>query len=119
MTLETSIARAIQRDLDIIEALPAIHEVPMEQVEGVVEEYVSRMHEHLSLIVRERGDTYLRARDAAGLCATCLDAGVNLPPRMLLRMCQTIIELSGVNATFILDTDAGASLYYMRLSLTA
>ncbi len=117
MTIETSIARAIQRDLDIIEALPEIHDIPVEQVEGFVEGYVLQMHERLSDIINQQGKPYLKSHDVAGLCATCLDGGVSLPPRMMLKMCQTIIELSELQAKFILDTDDGKTLYYFKMTV--
>ncbi|MBP9750505.1 MAG: hypothetical protein KBC95_01520 [Candidatus Peribacteraceae bacterium] len=117
MTIETSIARAIQRDLDIVEALPEIHDIPVEQVETFVEGYVLQMHERLSAIINQQGKNYLKSHDAAGLCATCLDGGVSLPPRMMLKMCQTIIELSELQAKFILDTDDGKTLYYFKMTV--
>jgi hypothetical protein len=117
MTIETSIARAIQRDLDIVEALPEIHDIPVEQVETFVEGYVLQMHERLSSIINQKGKNYLKSHDAAGLCATCLDGGVSLPPRMMLKMCQTIIELSELQAKFILDTDDGKTLYYFKMTV--
>jgi len=46
-----------------------------------------------------------------------LESGVSLPPRMLLKMCQTIIQLQLLDAKFILDTDSGASLYFVKLAL--
>jgi hypothetical protein len=34
---------------------------------------------------------------------------------MLLRMCQTIMNLSSIDAKFILDTDDGKTLYYAKM----
>jgi hypothetical protein len=36
---------------------------------------------------------------------------------MLLRMCRTIIDLQTLDARFILDTDSGASLYFVKMAL--
>ncbi len=115
MSIETCIAHAIHKDLDIVEALPEIQDIPVEQLEPYVENYVLKVQESLYNIIRAKGDTFIRAKDAAGLCATCLEAGVTLPPRMLLRMCQTILQLSTIDAKFILDTDDGKSLYFVKL----
>ena len=117
MSIETCIAHAIHKDLDIVEALPEIQDIPVEQLEPYVEKYVLKVQQSLYDVIRDKGDTYIRAKDAAGLCATCIENGVGLPPRMLLRMCQTIMQLSTLDAKFILDTDDGKSLYYVRMAL--
>ena len=59
----------------------------------------------------------MKAKDAAGLCAACLESGIPLPPGMLLKMCQTIMQLMTIDARFILDTEDGKSLFYMKLAL--
>jgi hypothetical protein len=117
MSIETCIAHAIHRDLDIVEALPEIKDLPMDELEPYVEQYVLYVQELLVTVVRDKGDKYIRAKDAAGLCAACIDAGVSLPPRMLLRMCQTIMNLSSIDAKFILDTEEGKSLYFVKMAL--
>jgi hypothetical protein len=117
MTIEACIAHAIRSDLDIIEALPEVTELPVEELEPYVEHYVVQIQESLRNIIAERGEPYLRSQDAAGLCATCLEAGVVIPPAMLLKMCQTILQLATLDAKFILDTEDGKTLYYVKLSL--
>lgn len=117
MSIETCIAHAIHRDLDIVEALPEIKDLPMDELETYVEEYVLYTQELLVNVVKEKGEKYIRSKDAAGLCAMCLDAGVALPPRMLLRMCQTILNLTTLDAKFILDTDDGKTLYFVKMAI--
>ena len=117
MTIDACIAHAIHSDLDIMEALPHVNDIPFEELETYLEKFVLRVQESLYNIIIDRGDRYIRSRDAAGLCATCIEAGVTLPPHMLLKMCQTIMQLSELDAKFILDTDDGKSLYYVRMSL--
>lgn len=117
MTLDACIAHAIHSDLDILEALPEVHDLPMEDLEEYIERYVTNIHQNIHKIIIELGDPFIRAKDAAGLCATLIDSGINLPPSMLLKMCQTILQLSELEAQFILDTDQGASLYYMKMDL--
>lgn len=115
MSIEACVAHALHRDLDIVEALPEIQDLPVEQLEIYVERYVTQMQQTLCMVIRTQGDAFVRSKDAAGLCAACLEAGISLPPRMLLRMCQTIVQLTTLDARFILDTPEGASLYYVRM----
>jgi hypothetical protein len=117
MSLEACIAHAIHSDLDILEALPEVHDLPVEQLEPYIERYVYEVQQSLYTVIKDQGEPYLRSQDAAGLCATCLDAGIGLPPHILLRMCQTILQLSAVDARFILDTDDGKTLYYVKMSV--
>jgi hypothetical protein len=117
MSIETCIAHAIHKDLDIIEALPEVQDLPVEQLETYVERYVLQVQESLCSIIHMKGESYIRSRDAAGLCAACLEAGITLPPRMMLRMCQTIVQLTTLDAKFVLDTPDGKSLYYVRMVL--
>lgn len=118
MTLDACIAHAIHSDLDILEALPEVHELPMEELEPYIENYVTNIHSAIHEAVVETGEPFVRAKDAAGLCATLLDMGIGLPPTMLLKMCKTIVQLSELDARFILDTDEGSSLYYMKLDVS-
>lgn len=117
MSIETCIAHAIHRDLDIVEALPEIQDLPMEELEPYVEQYVLYTQDLLVTVIRDKGEKYIRSKDAAGLCAACMDAGVALPPRMLLRMCQTILNLTSLDAKFILDTDDGKTLYFVKMAI--
>lgn len=119
MTLDACIAHAIHSDLDILEALPEVHDIPMEQLEEYIEQYVTGMHQHIHKNILTHGEPYIRSHDSAGLCATLLKVGIQLPPHMLLKMCQTIMQLSQIDARFILDTDEGSSLYYMKMEVEA
>jgi len=118
MSIEACIAHAIHNDLDILEVLPEVHEIPVEELEIYIENYILQVQESLRCVIVERGDKFLKSKDAAGLCATCLEAGVGLPATTLLKMCQTIMQLSSIDAKFILDTDDGTSLYYMKMSFS-
>ena len=117
MTIDACIAHAIHSDLDIVEALPEVQEIPVDELEPFVERYIVNVQESLYNVIMHSGEPYMRSRDAAGLCATCLEAGVGIPPQMLLKMCQTILQLSELDAKFILDTDAGTSLYYVKMAI--
>jgi hypothetical protein len=118
MSLEACIAHAIHSDLDILSVLPEVHDLPVDHVEPYIEQFVLEVQESLYHVIAAGGETYLRSKDAAGLCATCLDAGIGLPPSMLLKMCQTIVHLSTIEARFILDTEDGKSLYYVKVAVT-
>ena len=117
MTLDACIAHAIHSDLDIMEALPEVNELAVEELETYIEQYVTNIHRSIHQTILKSGEPYLRAKDAAGLCAILLETGIGLPPQMLLRMCQTILSLSELDARFILDTDDGKSLYYMKMAV--
>lgn len=117
MSIDACIAHAIHNDLDILEALPEVHDLPMEDMENYIEQYVTTVHETMRMTIVQFGDSYIRAKDAAGLCATCIQEGVHLPAHILLKMCQTIVQLSELDARFILDTDDGKSLYFMKMEL--
>lgn len=117
MSLEACIAHAIHADLDILQVLPEVQELPVDHLEPYIEQFVVEVQESLYRVIAREGEPYLRSHDAAGLCATCLDAGISLPPSMLLKMCQTIVQLSMVEARFILDTEEGKSLYYVKVAL--
>ena len=119
MTLDACIAHAIHSDLDIIEAIPEVQELAVEELEPYIERYVVEVQNSLREVIQDRGEPYLKCKDAAGLCATCLEAGVMLPPAMLLKMCQTILQLLTIDARFILDTEDGKSLYYVKLAVSA
>ena len=116
MTIEACIAHAIQTDLDIIEALPEVQEIPVEELETYVERYVRNVQRSILHIIEDQGEQFLRSKDAAGLCATILERGINLPPKMLLKMCQTIIQLTTIDAELVLECE-GKSLYYVKMKL--
>ena len=117
MSIDACIAHAIHSDLDILEVLPELKGMPIESLEPYIENYILTVQQELRMVIVDRGERFLRAKDAAGLCATCMQAGVGIPPKMLLRMCQTILQLSTIDARFILDTEEGMSLFYVKMGV--
>ena len=117
MSIEACIAHAIHKDLDILEALPDVYELPVEQLEQHIDVYIHGLQQSIVSTIKTLGEPYIKSKDAAGLCITCLRAGVNLPPEMMLKMCQTILQLSAIDARFIADNNEGSSVYYMKLSI--
>lgn len=117
MNIESCIAHAINSDLDVLAAFPELEDLPIDELESTVERYVRDIQTSLQAVILRKGDQYLRAKDAAGLCATCLHAGV-LPqrPQMLLQICQTIVQLVSVDARFVLENE-GKSLFYVKMAL--
>ena len=118
MSIEACIAHAINSDLDILEALPEVHDLPVEELEPYIERYVVEIQSSLRTVIQSQGEQFMLSNDAAGLCATCLESGIELPPAMLLQMCRTILQLTSVEARFILDTEDGKSLYYMKMEVS-
>lgn len=117
MSIDACIAHAIHSDLDILEVLPELKGMPVESLEPYIENYILTVQQDLRGVIVDRGDKYLRSKDAAGLCATCMEAGIGIPPKMLLKMCQTIMQLSTIDARFILDTEDGTSLFYVKMGV--
>jgi len=117
MSIDACIAHAIHADLQILEVLPELKGMPVESLEPYIENYILTVQQEMRQVIVSRGDKYIRSKDAAGLCATCMEAGIGIPPRMLLRMCQTILQLSTIDARFILDTEEGASLFYVKMAV--
>ncbi|MBM3231235.1 hypothetical protein FJZ28_02805 [Candidatus Peregrinibacteria bacterium] len=117
MSIDACIAHAIHSDLDILQVLPELKSMPVESLEPYIENYILTVQQDLRQVIVNRGDKFIRSKDAAGLCATCMEAGVGIPPKMLLKMCQTILQLSTIDARFILDTEEGASLFYVKMAI--
>ncbi len=117
MSIEACIAHAIHKDLDILEALPDVYEMPVEDLENHIDRYIRNLQQTLVKTIKALGEPYLKSRDAAGLCITCLRSGVTLPPEMLLKMCRTILHLTAIDARFIADNNDGSSVYYMKLTI--
>ncbi len=117
MSIDACIAHAIHHDLDILETLPDVTGLPMEELESYIENYVVSIHQTIRDAILQYGEPYLRSNDSAGLCATLIQNGIHLPPRMLLKMCRTILKMSELDAKFILDTEDGKTLYFMKMSV--
>ncbi len=117
MSIEACIAHAIHKDLDILEVLPDVYELPIDVLESHIDGYIHQVQDSLVQTIKTLGEPYLKSKDAAGLCITCLRAGINLPPEMLLKMCHTILNLSAIDARFIADDANGTSVYYMKLEI--
>lgn len=117
MNIEACIAHAIHKDLDILEAMPTVYELPMEELEDQIDTYIQSLQQNLVQTIKTLGEPYMKAKDPAGLCITCLRAGVSLPPEMMMKMCQTILQLSSIEARFIADNNDGVSVYYMKLEM--
>lgn len=126
MNIESCIAHAINNDLDLLAAFPELENLPIDELESTVERYVRDIQTSLQAVILQEGDVYLRSKNAVGLSAICRREGApeqqllkKIPADMLIKMCQTIVQLLSVDAQFILDTDEGKSLFYVKMTLTA
>ncbi len=117
MSIDACIAHAIHSDLDILEVLPELKGMPVESLEPYIENYILTVQQEFRSVITDHGDVFIRSKDAAGLCSVCMQHGIGIPPKMLLRMCQTILQLSNIDARFILDTEDGTSLFYMKMNI--
>lgn len=115
MSIEASVAHAIHKDLDILEANPNVTKLPVSDLEGYIDTYIVELQQKLLCAVQSSGEAFVKSHDAAGLCATCLQAGVDLPAAMLLRICQTILSLTHLDARFIAEDSDGTPIYYVRM----
>lgn len=119
MSIDACIAHAIHSDLDIITVCPEYkNDIPVGDIGKSVEAYILHMQQEIVDVVKGRkGRKFLKRKDAAALCATMLKAGIDVPVDMLLKMCKTIIQLYDIESTFILDTEDGISLYYLKVKI--
>lgn len=115
MSIEASIAHALHKDLDILEADPNVITLPVRDLEGYIDSYIVGLQQKLLTTLQRAGEPYIKSRDAAGLCATCLQEGIELPTSMLLRICQTIMSLTHLDARFIAEDADGTPIYYVRM----
>ena len=117
MSIEACIAHAIYKDFDILQARPDVCEKPVEGLEEFIDGCITTLQKSLHSAIISLGEPYIKPKDAAGLCITCLKSGVELPPEMLLKMCQTILRLSQIDARFIGDDNNGSSVYFMKMEI--
>src|SRR5687767_13060684 len=54
MTIDACIAHAIHSDLDIIEALPEVQDLPVEELESYVERFVLNVQESLHAVITQK-----------------------------------------------------------------
>ncbi len=116
MTLDVCIAHAIHRDLDIVEALPGILDCPTEEIEPLVADYVLRVQEALRVGL-ESCRKHLENRDAASLCVDLVPLKLPIPLHMLHAMCQTIVDLYGVEARCLGETRSGHPIFAMKMTV--
>ncbi len=117
MTLDACIAQAISSEFDIIDALPEVQTLPLHEVEGYVQEYVLTMHETLRSVIEAEGEQFITSQDAAGLCTICQEAGISVPPTMLINVCRAIIEHYIIEAQCMLQTPDGQTVWWLKMNI--
>lgn len=116
MTLDACVAHAINKDFDIVEAYPGIQDLNIDDLERVVEEYVSDLHNEWVGALKE--DERLIDNPAYFLAEIIKDrTTIDIPLKMRVKMCETIKSLKDIDARFILETDSGACLYYVKMDI--
>jgi hypothetical protein len=83
----------------------------------LIEEYLTSIQTQLLNVISNHGEVFLQSRDAAGLCATCLAEGVDLPPDTLLRTCQVIVGGSKQQSEYVGELPSGEPMYMVSLEL--
>jgi hypothetical protein len=117
MSLPERIERAVRTAIDPLEEMPFLRECPVEEVNLLVDEYIATIQQQLLDVISRHGDVFLQIQDAAGLCATCIAEGIDLPPDTLLRTCQAIIEVPSQRSEYVGDMPTGDPVYMVALEL--
>ena len=117
MNLTERIARAVESSIDPVEEMPFLSEGPVEEIESLLDEYLSAIQAQLLEVISTHGNMFLDVNDAAGLCAVCIAEGIDLPPDTLLRTCQAIVDNETQNSEYIADTPNGEAIYMVSMSL--
>ncbi len=117
MTLPERIERAVRQAIDPMEEMPFLQDVPVEEVNLLVDEYLATVQAQLLEVIATHGETFLQASDSAGLCAMCIAGGIDLPADTLLRTCQLIIEESSQMAEYIADLPNGQPVYMVGMQV--
>jgi len=117
MTLAERIAKAVEEAIDPMEEMPFLHDVPVEEVNLLIDEYLATIQTQLLEVISSHGESFLDASDSAGLCAICIAGGIDLPADTLLRTCQMIVEDSTQKAEYIADLPNGEPVYMVGLEI--
>ena len=56
MSIEACIAHAIHNDLDILEVLPEVHDIPVEELELYIERFIIQVQSDLCEVIIQHGD---------------------------------------------------------------
>jgi hypothetical protein len=117
MTLPERIERAVRTAIDPMEEMPFLADCPVEDVAPLIEEYLATVQAQLLEIISRCGDIFLQLSDAAGLCATCLAEGIDLPPDTLLRTCQAIVRVPLQRNEYVADLPTGEAVYMVAMEV--
>ena len=117
MTLPERIERAVRQAIDPMEEMPFLQDVPVEEVNLLVDEYLATIQAQLLEVIAIHGETFLSVSDSAGLCAVCIAGGIDLPADTLLRTCQLIVEDSTQMAEYVADFPNGEPVYMVGMQI--
>lgn len=113
MNISVCIAHAIHKELDIIEAIPTIHDVPTEQLETYVERYVLNVQSMMDKAITSNN---LENGDAESIARVCSEAKVPVPDPMLRKMAKMIVSLRASDCKEIVIAD-GVRVFHMRMTI--
>jgi len=117
MTLPEKIERAVRQAIDPMEEMPFLQDVPVEEVNLLIDEYLATIQAQLLEVIATNGEMFLEASDSAGLCAMCIAGGIDLPADTLLRTCQLIIDESTQMAEYVADLPNGEPVYMVGMEI--
>lgn len=101
--IQRAVAIAIHEKLDVIEAMPALADIPMEKLESAVESYVDEVHQQISNAIVAEGQDFILNDNAEELRSLLMRRGIRIPSEQLLKICQSIIYTAGIESRCILD----------------
>jgi len=117
MSLPERIERAVRTAIDPMAEMPFLVDCPVEDVNLLIDEYLATIQAQLLDVISEHGELFLQSADAAGLCATCIAEGIDLPPDTLLRTCQAIIHTQVQKSEYFADLPTGEALYVVAMEV--
>ncbi len=117
MSLPERIARAVQASIDPMMEMPFLADCQVEEVSLLIDEYLATIQSQLLEVISEHGEPFLQSADAAGLCATCIAEGIDLPPDTLLRTCQAIIHTAVQKSEYFADLPTGEAVYVVAMEV--
>lgn len=116
MHLDVCIAHAIHQDLDIMEALPQLAVAKLEEIAPMVERYVLKLQSSFAETLSGPAKHLLDAGEPIKLACACLMANVPAPLPSLRKMCQTIVELYGIQSRLV-GTRDGKPIYEVDMNV--
>ena len=117
MSLAERIERAVNAAIDPLKEMPFLADCPVEEVSLLIDEYLATIQAHLLDVISKHGEVFLQIGDPAGLCATCIAEGIDLPADTLLRTCQAIVHTPTQRSEYLIDLPTGEAVYAVGMEV--